>query len=138
MLRNVGSPAYDELEDCYNTCTDNGVNPAVALAFFALESNYGTASSAVDLKNWGNLTDPNSGQLATYDLWSLGLRDWCNHFRLPAYANAQTISSIVPIYQPSSAGGTTQGFNSYIQELHDLIKGWADQLAASSGVFAPH
>ncbi len=138
VLRNMGSPAYDEVQDCYNTCTDNGVNPAVALAFFALESNYGTAAGAVDRKNWGNLIDSSMGQLATYDLWALGLRDWCNHFRLPAYNNAQTISTIVPIYQPSSAGGTMQGDNSYIQQLHDLVKGWADQLAATPNVFTPH
>jgi N-acetyl-anhydromuramyl-L-alanine amidase AmpD len=139
VLQNAGSPAFDEVEDCYNTCTDNGVNPAVALAFFALESNYGTALGVAQRMNWGNLTDPASGQLATYDAWALGLRDWCNHFRQGVYANRglKTISQIVPAYQPSSAGGTILGYNTYIRGLHDLIKRWADQLVASGNVFAP-
>ncbi len=135
VLRNAGSPAYDEVENCYNACTDNGVNPAVALAFFGLENNYGTAAGAVDHKNWGNLSA--GGQLKTYTTWKDGLAEWCNHFRLPAYANAQTISQVVPIYQPSRAGGTVDGYNRYITSLHDLIKGWADQLAATPNVFAP-
>ena len=134
-LQNVGSPAFDEVEDCYNVCTDNGVNPGVALAFFALESSYGTAEGAVDHKNWGNLSG--GGQLKTYPTWKDGLTEWCNHFRIPAYANAQTISQVVPIYQPSSAGGMVEGYNRYITSLHDLIKGWADQLAAMPNVFTP-
>ncbi len=129
VLANAGSPAYEEVDDCYQICLDNGVNPAVALAFFALESNYGTTTDAINLKNWGNLTDHDTGQLASYDTWALGLRDWCNHFRLPPYSTEilNTISQIVPVYRPSSAGGTIDGYNHYIQQLHDLIKGWQDQ-----------
>jgi N-acetylmuramoyl-L-alanine amidase len=134
-LVNAGSPAFDEVDDLYQIATDNGVNPAVALAFFALESNYGAAPGAASRKNWGNLSA--NGQLKTYTSWAAGLREWGNHFRTPAYANAPTISKIVPIYQPSSAGGTVDGYNRYITRLHDLIKGWADQLAAQGGVFAP-
>ncbi len=132
MLQNAGSPAYDEVDDCYQVCLDNGVNPAVALAFFALESNYGTDPGAVDFKNWGNLSDPDTGQLLSYDAWALGLRDWCNHFRLPPYSteNLNTISQIVPVYRPSSASGTIDGYNRYIMSLHDLIKGWQAQAVA--------
>jgi N-acetylmuramoyl-L-alanine amidase len=139
VLANAGSPAFDEVDDCYQTCTDNGVNPAVALAFFALESNYGTAPGAVDRKNWGDLSDPATGQLRVYDAWALGLRDWCNHFRLPPYStnNLTTITQIVPIYRPSSAGGTIAGYNHYIQRLHDLIKGWYDTVLARGGTFFP-
>ena len=129
VLQNAGSPAYDEVYDCYQVCIDNGVNPAVALAFFALESNYGTTPGAADFKNWGNLSDPDTGQLLSYDAWALGLRDWCNHFRLPPYStdNLNTISQIVPVYKPSSAGGTVDGYNRYIMSLHDLIQGWQNQ-----------
>ncbi|PZR99198.1 MAG: hypothetical protein DLM69_07610 [Candidatus Chloroheliales bacterium] len=128
VLQNAGSPAFDEVDDCYQVCTDNGVNPAVALAFFALESNYGTAPGAADRMNWGNLTDPATSQLLSYDAWALGLRDWCNHFRLPPYStrNLRTISQIVPVYKPDSAGGTIEGYNHYIMRLHDLIKSWQE------------
>jgi N-acetylmuramoyl-L-alanine amidase len=139
VLANAGSPAFDEVDVCYQTSTDNWVNPAVALAFFALESNYGTTPSAVERMNWGNLTDPATGQLLSYDAWALGLRDWCNHFRLPPYStqNLHTISQIVPVYKPSSAGGTIEGYNTYILRLHDLIKGWQEQMIARGETFFP-
>ncbi len=126
ILQQANSPALAEADDLYRTCTVNGVNPAVALAFFALESNYGTTPGQEVRQNWGNLSD-GSGQLKNYDTWTQGLVDWCNHFRLPPYStqSLNTISQIVPVYQPSSAGGTAAGYANYVQKLHDLIKGWA-------------
>jgi len=125
-LQQANSPALEEASDCYQVCLDNGVNPAVALAFFALESNYGNALNAADRKNWGNLSDHTSGQLRIYDAWALGLRDWATHFQQGAYADKglKTISQIVPAYQPASTGSTTTGYNQYISKLHDLIQGW--------------
>lgn len=124
-LRTNSSPAIDEAAECYQICLDNGVNPAVALAFFALETNYGNAPNAAGRKNWGNLSD-GSGGLRSYDLWALGLRDWCTHFQQGVYAerDLQTIGKIIPTYQPSSTGRTAAGYATYVGKLQDLIDSW--------------
>ncbi len=137
VLQAANSPALPEAEACFNACNDNGVNPAVALAFFALESSYGTTAGANDRKNWGNLSA--DGQLKSYDTWEQGLVDWGNHFKQGVYLSnhIRTISQIVPAYQPASAGGTVSGYNAYIQRLHDLIKGWYDEVMRRGQTFFP-
>ena len=122
-LAAVASPALDEADGAtyYNLCVSNGVDPAVALAFFQQESNCGTADGAADHKNWGNLWDAAAGATGTYDSWLLGLRDWCNRLQRPAYTahGAPTIASIVPIYSP--AGAQQHGTGWYIGQLSARI-----------------
>jgi hypothetical protein len=124
-LTDAHSPVLDEAAgtDYYNLCINNGVDPAVALAFFAQESNYGTAPGAADRKNWGNLWDPQANAVQTYSSWRAGLADWCHRLQGPAYTahGAPTISSIVPIYQP--AGARDHGNDWYIGQIRDKIIG---------------
>ncbi len=48
-------PAASDAAALYRIPLDRSLDPAVALAFFAHESTYGTAGVAVHSRNWGNL-----------------------------------------------------------------------------------
>ncbi|MGI8588852.1 MAG: hypothetical protein ACR2M0_14375 [Chloroflexia bacterium] len=106
-LAAANSPVLEETDggEYFDLCTANNVDPAVALAFFAQETNYGTAPGEAELKNWGNLWDASAHSIGTYPAWLLGLRDWCNRLQGPAYTahGAPTISSIVPLYRGNRA-----------------------------------
>ncbi len=123
-LAAVQSPVLAEAPgaDFFNLCVANGVDPAVALAFFQLETNCGTAPDAIVHQNWGNLWDLQANALGTYDRWLLGLRDWCARLQGPAYTKAgpPTIRSIVPIYRPALA--RRNGNDWYIDQLIQRIE----------------
>ncbi len=122
-LAAIHSPVLDEADGTtyYNLCVSNGVDPAVALAFFQQESNCGTTDGAAAHRNWGNLWDAAAHAVGSYDSWLLGLRDWCNRLQRPAYTahGAPTIASIVPIYGP--AGAQQHGNAWYIGQLSARI-----------------
>jgi hypothetical protein len=106
-LTEAHSPALQEASgaDYYNLCVSNGVDPAVALAFFGQISNYGTAGDAATRKNWGNLWDTQANAFGTYSGWRESLADWLHRLQGPAYtAKGQpTVASIVPIYRGANA-----------------------------------
>jgi hypothetical protein len=124
VLQAVNSPALQEGDGStyYNLCAGNGVDPAVALAFFGQESEYGTADGAAARKNWGNLWNPQAGALGTYDTWLEGLRDWCNRLQRPTYTahGPATIKTIVPLYAPATA--REHGPDWYIRQLAARIQ----------------
>jgi N-acetyl-anhydromuramyl-L-alanine amidase AmpD len=106
-LTAANSPALQEASgaDYYNLCVSNGVDPAVALAFFGQTSNYGTAGDAASRKNWGSLWDSTANAVGTYGAWRESLADWLHRLQGPAYtAKGQpTVVSIVPIYRGANA-----------------------------------
>ncbi len=106
-LSDAGSPALQEANgaDYYNMCVSNGVDPAVALAFFGQTSNYGTAGDAAHRMNWGNLWDSGANAFGTYGTWREGLADWLHRVQGPAYTagGPPTITRIVPIYRGRDA-----------------------------------
>jgi hypothetical protein len=125
-LTRFGSPAAPAADDCFNICVANGVNPAVALAFFIKVSQCGTvypAGGAPDQHNWGNLRDPNSGfsQLLSFPTWQQGLVYWCTRLTTVYKNNGwTTLSTIVPRYF-SGASGDPQ---SIAAELSSMITAW--------------
>ena len=82
VLDRALSPAVPEADALYATCLSYGIDPAVALAFFAHESSCGTVGKAVETRNWGNIRvgqgrqDKNANGWAWYRTWSDGLADW--------------------------------------------------------------
>ncbi len=70
ILTQAKSPALIVADDCYRAFVDEGLDPAVALAFFMHESTYGTKGAARSSHNWGNIRPTRTGWLE-----KLGLHD---------------------------------------------------------------
>ncbi len=137
VLKVVGSPAYPHAVGLYAICAGQGVDPAVALAFFGHESTFGTAglTRQFDLRNWGNvrtpedvalgkvLAIPGRGNFAQYQTWQAGLLDWCKRIKGPKYAGAglTTVETIVPKYAPSSDGNAPVN---YVRAVRGLVTAW--------------
>lgn len=127
VLSNNRSPAAPYGNALYQICVDEGISPAVALAFFEHESSYGTKGICkdYDTKSWGNVRtkeDPaapglqvavsNRGFYFAYLSWEDSLRDWCKRLKGPKYAGAglTTVEQIIPKYAPSSDGNVPQRY----------------------------
>lgn len=137
VLRGANSTAAAVSADLYGICIEEGIDPAVALAFFARESTYGTAGICKEYNthNWGNVRTPEdkslgrtvetrAGQFATYSTWQAGLRDWCRRIKGPKYVGAGlvTVEAILVKYAPSSDGNAPAA---YAQAVRELVSKWA-------------
>ncbi len=129
VLREHASPATDVGAECYEIVRNYGLDPAIALAFFAHESTYGTRGVAVRSKNWGNLRRGKRhreiiSNFAHYDDWRDSLRDWCDLIR-HTYVEEwglDTVAKIVPKYAPSSDGNVPL---SYIARVEEAVLEWS-------------
>lgn len=72
VLRRHGSPAAAEAAACYAAIVATGVDPAVALAVFQHESNYGRAGIATRNRSWGNIRNAATHQFIRYATWTGG------------------------------------------------------------------
>lgn len=121
VLERNASPAASVADALYTILKDEGIDPAVGLAFFKHESTYGKAGVCFnyDTKNWGNVRTAHRADLASgstmaggvgpfavYATWEKAVLDWC--FRIKeAYIlgrGLKTVEQITPIYAPSSDG----------------------------------
>ncbi|HYV47090.1 MAG TPA: C39 family peptidase [Myxococcaceae bacterium] len=141
ILKDAGSPAAGQGESFVKWGKQYNIDPAYAVAFFAMESSYGTNPSWVgnqgngkysnsigNIRYFGAPTadrDPQyhdgSGYRA-YDSWDEGIHDW---FKLltddPAYGGIHTIEQIVPIYAPNEDHNDEA---QYIQTVNGLVDQW--------------
>jgi hypothetical protein len=128
VLQMAGSTALLEAppQTFYDLCVRYTVDPAVALAFFGMESNYGTAGNAPDLRNWGMLWDKQNNRMGRYVSWQAGLEDWLQRVQRPAYfkTGEPTVPSIVPIYRPFGLKQFNNDPNQYIATARNLIQSW--------------
>lgn len=121
--------------ELYRVCVDRGVDPAIALAFFAHESSYGRAGLATTTKNWGNLRRsptgrgvvreiPGRGPFAHYLTWADSLHDFCVLLRGPIYEGRgrRTVSQVVPVYAPAGDGNAPLH---YINRVNGMVEAWA-------------
>lgn len=100
------------------------VDPAVALAFFVVESRTGTAGRARTSLNWGNLR-AGSGALrvrdgfAEYASWVVSLNDFCKLLRGPLYEGAglRTVRQVTPRYAPRADGNDPQAYADAVCQL---------------------
>lgn len=135
-LESRHSPAAGAAFDLYNICVQAGVDPAVALAFFVLESNCGTeGGELLTNQNWGNMVASGDGVrgLQRFASWADSLRFWCQRLRtVYASMGKLTISQVVPTYQPYKA--QLNGNQWYIQQLQSLIASWDAEAARTMAV----
>jgi hypothetical protein len=136
------SPAAAAAADLYDLIVSYGLDPAIALAFFAHESTYGRYGVAARSLNWGNLRlGPRAyaiiGGFGHYRSWSDSLQDWCelitNRYLRRGLA---TVEAAIPVYAPSSDGNAPAR---YIGFVRGLVAQWvaAEQRASGAQHAAP-
>lgn len=131
VLAGYGSPALAEADACFNVCVSAGVDPAIALAFFAHESGCGTKFNAAPPGiRWGNLrwhpeytafAAHDAGGYATYPSFALAVAHFCQHITSGPYANLLTVSQVVPVWAPAGDGNTPV---SYIADVNGKVASW--------------
>lgn len=143
MLRDAQSPAAEWGNELWTVCQFEGIDPAVALAFFRHESTFGKAGICkdYDTKNWGNVRSPEDpaagaiiptrgGPFAKYSSWQLGLVDWCRRLKGPKYAGEgrMTVETIIPKYAPSSDNNNEQA---YVNAVKADVAKWSQNVPAT-------
>lgn len=132
VLERFQSPCAPMAAECYEIIVSNGLDPAVALAFFAHESTFGTRGVAVETRNWGNVRTPVKAErtvgthprnFAIFRSWQDGLRDWCERIneRYIGQRNLHTVEQAIPVYAPSTDGNNERV---YIDHVHRLVADW--------------
>ncbi|MGI8588146.1 MAG: N-acetylmuramoyl-L-alanine amidase [Chloroflexia bacterium] len=139
VLQDANSPALAEADTLYDLAVANGVNPAVALAFFVQISRAGTAyanPAKAGNHNWGEVLGDGAGLggVQAYPSWAEGLRDWIRIVGvIYAGEGMTTVRSVAAHYHPGGTANTA----SYAQALIDRINAWREPTAAPTPVLKP-
>lgn len=136
LQRGIGagpSPAAPYAYELYNIIASYGLDPAVALAFFAHESQLCKTGVCIsnDTKGWGaqraayrssRAIGYAPGPFVRYRTWQDGVRDWCELI-LYGYVGRglDTVEKAVPVYAPTSDGNVP---TSYIAIVRRLVANW--------------
>lgn len=133
---NGPSPAAPLADELYEIIAGYGLDPAVALAFFAHESSLGTTgiTSSASTYSWGGTRAAFNPQRSVgkvmvaskpfvrYASWQDGLRDWCELILRGYVAKGlDTVEKAVPIYAPSSDNNVP---SAYIDSVRRMVAIW--------------
>lgn len=147
VLERAGSTAAPEATLLYEVCVQAGVDPAVALAFFAHENVYGTRGITAKHRtyNWGNMRRPfeqgrckaiistSAGPFASYSTWQDGLADWCDLIRytyVDRWGLSRTDQALVR-YAPAGQGDAPVAYSDHVDAL---IAQWMSRSGANSSL----
>jgi hypothetical protein len=133
------SPAAPEADRLYDILLDYELDPAVALAFFAQESQFCTTGicASHDMHSWGGqraahkpergteIVQARSGPFVSFASWEEGLRDWCELI-LDNYVGRglDTVARAVPVYAPAFDGNNP---DAYIDSIQRRVAIWRGQ-----------
>jgi hypothetical protein len=117
------SPAAKDANEIYNYCVAKGVDPAIALAFFHVESSYGTAGIATETKNWGNLRPHDwsdrpigeSGGFSSYATWADGAKDFVD-LMVRSYSD-KSLGAALIVYAPPSDGNDPAAYAQTVENV---------------------
>ncbi|HEY9716145.1 MAG TPA: hypothetical protein V6C69_01645 [Trichormus sp.] len=127
VLQQYHSPAFGRVsgQEVYDKSVQHGINPAVALAFYVLESSAGTRGKGARNNSWGNIRggDARDGY-KSYDNIHSSLDHFLNLISGSGYVGQgrTTLGTILPKYAPASDGNNT---GRYIEEMAGLIRKWS-------------
>jgi hypothetical protein len=135
VLERFHSPCAPIAAECYNIVRGHGLDPAVALGFFAHESTFGTKGVAVETKSWGNVRKAfrperaigsHPRNFAIFRSWQDSLDDWCERInqRYIDERGLDTIEKAIPVYAPSDDNNNVQR---YIEHVTELIHKWSKE-----------
>jgi hypothetical protein len=108
VLERYDSPAAGDAQAIYDLGVHYGLDPAVCLAFFIVESSAGTKGMATETRSLGNIRATpgyvNYKGYRKYATWREGVEDW---YRLIARLyvgewGLSTVEAIVPVYAPAA------------------------------------
>lgn len=128
------SPVTGYGQEIFDRCVAGGIDPAIALAFFACESTFGTDGIAVDTKSWGNIRSTDgSGGFKSYPSYMDGLQDWIGLMNDLYVAPPEqggfgftTADEALTKYAPPSENDT----NGYANKVATLVSEWRGEEAA--------
>jgi hypothetical protein len=124
VLDEYDSPAVGDAEAIYELGVRYGVDPAVCLAFFIVESSAGTKGMATETRSLGNIRATpgyvDHKGYRKYATWREGAEDW---YRLITRLyvgewGLSTVEAIVPVYAPSTDGNDPAH---YIRAVRRLV-----------------
>lgn len=124
-LHDHGSPAEPEAADIYHGLSTMGIDPAVALGFFVMESSCGTAGIATQTRNWGNVrtgmgreTGSQQG-FAVYPSWTASALDWGTRIltRYIRQWGLHTVERAVPTYAPRSDANDPERYIARVRQV---------------------
>ncbi len=143
ILRYYKSPAVGVGKELYALGVKYGIDPAIALGFFIVESTAGKHGRASRNMSWGNIkgTGPagTDGTFRKYNSWAEGAEDWFkllkyqyiatepNEFYRRKPFGAQTLRAVIAKYAPGSDGNNEGG---YIGTVISLRQKWAREMLA--------
>lgn len=127
VLQQYGSPAAGEAQAIYDLGAQYGLDPAICLAFFIVESAAGTKGIATETRSLGNIRATpgyvNHRGYRKYATWREGIEDW---YRLIARLyvgewGLTTVETIVPVYAPAADNNDPAR---YIATVRRLVTEW--------------
>jgi len=127
VLQQYHSPAYGRVsgQEVYDKSLQHGINPAVSLAFYVLESSAGTRGKGGRNNSWGNIRggDARDGY-KSYDNIHASLDHFLNLLSGSGYVGQgrTTLGSILPKYAPSADGNNPAR---YMEDMAGLIRKWS-------------
>lgn len=143
ILRYYKSPAVGVGKELYALGVKYGIDPAIALGFFIVESTAGKHGRAARNNSWGNIkgTGPagTDGTFRKYNTFAEGAEDWFklikyqyvatepNEFYRRKPFGAQTLREVIRRYAPGSDGNNEGG---YIGTVISLRQKWAREMLA--------
>ncbi len=133
------SPAAPYADDIYDIIVGYELDPAVALAFFAQESQYCTTGMcrSYDMKSWGGQRaayNPQRsagivrglyGPFVSFHTWQDSISDWCELILNRYVARGlDTVEKAIPVYAPASDGNVPA---IYIDNVRRRVALWSGQ-----------
>jgi hypothetical protein len=143
VLSGAGSPAAPEAISIYNAYVQQGVDPAVGLAIFAHESNYGKTGISPATKSIGNSRyygDPSNlgitpyktsgnGTFASYPSYTVAAEDMARLLASSLYGKSADYSTTATAFKKYSPSG----YKAYANAVGSLIAKWSGQAGTPSG-----
>jgi hypothetical protein len=123
VLQQYGSPAAGEAQTIYDLGEQYGLDPAICLAFFVVESAAGTKGMATETRSLGNIRATpgyvNHRGYRKYATWREGIEDW---YRLIARLyvgewGLTTVEAIVPVYAPAADNNDPARYAATVRRL---------------------
>jgi hypothetical protein len=120
VLKEYDSPAFAEADTLYQMAVQNGIDPAVALAFFVQTSKAGTGyanPAKATNHNWGEVPGDRSGigGLQAYPSWAEGLQGWIAVMMKYHNEGVTTLGDVVRRYGLSNPPAAVQAMGTLLQ-----------------------
>lgn len=141
ILRENGSKAAGTGQLFYDLGRKYGIDPAVALAFFGVESTFGKFGAAKETRSIGNIRPGSSwrgdvyrtgrnGSFRKYSTWEDGIEDWFKLIKEGKFyvrMGRTTVEEIVPKLGPGKPGYAPNNPSAYIRKVRKFVNEFRDR-----------